>query len=130
MESVTYGQGDTICGKGQSCDFSFVLLSGTLKSSTPANEFIEIENLLHQTRSKTTLIAASEKVVIQKLRRIKFKEILKEYGKKTTKENFFSILQNTTLFRTLTIPEIKQLANGIGMKTYGTDDTILVLVIH
>ena len=26
MESVTYSQGDTICSKGQSCDFSFVLL--------------------------------------------------------------------------------------------------------
>ena len=74
MESVTYGKGDTICGKGQSCDFSFVLLSGTLKSSTPANEIIEIENLLYPTRSKGALIAASEKVVIQKLRRINLKK--------------------------------------------------------
>ncbi len=123
MESVTYGQGDTICSKGQSCDFSFVLLSGTLKSPTPANELIGIENLLHRTRSETTLIAASEKVVIQKLRRTRFKEILKVYGQKTTQENF-SLLRDATLFHTLTRPEIQQLANGIEMKVYGTDDTI------
>ena len=34
------------------------------------------------------------------------------------------ILRNATLFHTLTIPEIKQLANGIEMKVYGIDDTI------
>ena len=123
MELVTYSQGDTIYSKGETCDFSFVLLSGTLESSTPVNEFIGIENLLYLRRSEKTLIAGSEKVVIQKLRRTKYKEILKDHGQKTTKENF-DILRNAALFRTLTIPEVKQLANGIKIERFGTDDTI------
>eukprot|EP00943_MAST-04B_sp_MAST-4B-sp1_P002880 g2880.t1 len=123
MEEKTYKKGDVVYRATEDANFAFVLISGEFETSVPKNEFIGIANLMYANKSTITLVVSSQKLTLKILPRNIFKSILLENGKRQLEEHY-TIIRESPFFQTLKNSEIKQLVNGLKIKTFTVDDEI------